>query len=981
MNSSNAPEPHAVPSPEGRLQSLLDRVGHLLPAQGPIGVFIHHNTLHAFQHLPFHEAVSAAGALFGAESYLDEAEYRGFFEGGRITEADLDAALDEYLDEEARSLAAEERRGALSRRAIARLALLHPLRAETAAGLVWRLAEEAGRAGAEATRALWEACRAVPLPPASPREPSLVDRVGIDRSHRDLLLALTGDDAAERIGSFLVRFLSAYLDEGVAHWAMPEREQGLWAAFVSMTREAPPVVAFLHGLAAEMESCARERLAPATVVLRALDELGVAEAHQEAYLTRVLLEAPGWAGMVHRLEHHPGDRGAGAPPVTLVELAAVRLTLSRYALREIARQRLGYEGPLAELSECVRRSVRGAMLPARSPEHERPYRLFQLVRVAGLSASEVEALSVEDRIWTLEVLEALGGGARQRVWHEAYERHLRNEVMGALAANVQRPVEARRVREPMLQLVCCMDDRSCGLRRHVEELSPHHETFGIAGFFGVPIRYRGLDDAGYMDLCPLGAEPAYEVVERPVEEALGVRRQGHRRRWARLLHALRHGTTTMARGVLLTPTLGVLSVVPLVARVLLPRTTAKLQAALSARLMPPPVTQLHSPEEDEGRGALRRLTAAEKASRVAASLENLGLVQGFAPLVVVLGHGSKSTNNPHQSAYDCGACGGRLGGPNARLFAEMANDPAARALLRERGIVIPETTWFIGGLHNTTTDGITLYDEHRVPASHHAALRAVKADLDEARKRHAHERCRRFASAPARLDPEGALAHVEARAEDLGQARPELGHATNAVAVIGRRELTRGLFLDRRAFLISYDPTQDPEGHILERILAAAGPVGAGINLEYYFSRVDNARYGCGTKLPHNLVSLLGVMEGTAGDLRTGLPRQMVEIHEPVRLLLAVETTPEVAAAICARQPVVRELVVNGWVQLVCVDPETGEMQRFRAGGFEPLALSVPALPEVARSVDWYGGKSGFVPPAVIRAAAADRPEVFHVAA
>jgi uncharacterized protein YbcC (UPF0753/DUF2309 family) len=142
--------------------------------------------------------------------------------------------------------------------------------------------------------------------------------------------------------------------------------------------------------------------------------------------------------------------------------------------------------------------------------------------------------------------------------------------------------------------------------------------------------------------------------------------------------------------------------------------------------------------------------------------------------------------------------------------------------------------------------------------------------------------------------------HVERRALDLSQARPELGHATNAACVVGRRELSQGLFLDRRAFLVSYDPSIDPSGVVLERILAAVGPVGAGINLEYFFSTVDGERLGSGTKLPHNVTGLFGVMNGAASDLRTGLPKQMTEIHEPVRLQLIVEATPEMLTEICA---------------------------------------------------------------------------------
>src|SRR5207248_10823313 len=108
----------------------------------------------------------------------------------------------------------------------------------------------------------------------------------------------------------------------------------------------------------------------------------------------------------------------------------------------------------------------------------------------------------------------------------------------------------------------------------------------------------------------------------------------------------------------------------------------------------------------------------------------------------------------------------------------------------------------------------------------------------------------------------------------------------------------------------SYDPTQDDAaGSILAGLLRAVIPVCAGISLEYYFSRVDPTGYGCGTKLPHNITSLLGVMDGAASDLRPGLPWQMVEIHEPTRILFIVETTPQAMLSILDRNPALNRLV------------------------------------------------------------------------
>jgi len=189
-----------------------------------------------------------------------------------------------------------------------------------------------------------------------------------------------------------------------------------------------------------------------------------------------------------------------------------------------------------------------------------------------------------------------------------------------------------------------------------------------------------------------------------------------------------------------------------------------------------------------------------------------------------------------------------------------------------------------------------------MPASHRAEFAQVQRSIEKARERNAHERCRRFAAASLKVPKDDALRHAETRGEDLSQVRPEYNHATDAMCIVGRRDWSRGLFLDRRAFLTSYDPAQDDaDSSILFHILAAAIPVCAGINLEYYFSTVDNVNYGSGSKLPHNLVALLGVMEGASSDLRTGLYAQMVEIHEPMRLLFLIETTPEVMLSIMDR--------------------------------------------------------------------------------
>ncbi len=225
------------------------------------------------------------------------------------------------------------------------------------------------------------------------------------------------------------------------------------------------------------------------------------------------------------------------------------------------------------------------------------------------------------------------------------------------------------------------------------------------------------------------------------------------------------------------------------------------------------------------------------------------------------------------------------------------------------------------------------------------------------------------------LTPDEALRHVESRSEDLAQARPEYNHATNALCIVGRREWTRGLFIDRRSFLTSYDPGRDDaESSILFRILAAAIPVCAGISLEYYFSGVDPVKYGSGSKLPHNLVSLLGVMEGSSSDLRTGLYQQMIEIHEPMRLLFVVETTPEAMLSIIDRHAGIGRLCRGDWVQLAVINAETSQLQLYRDGGFEPYQPVGTELSEAASSLECYEGSRDHLPFRSIRETQAISP-------
>jgi uncharacterized protein YbcC (UPF0753/DUF2309 family) len=329
-------------------------------------------------------------------------------------------------------------------------------------------------------------------------------------------------------------------------------------------------------------------------------------------------------------------------------------------------------------------------------------------------------------------------------------------------------------------------------------------------------------------------------------------------------------------------------------------------------------------------------TIEEMSNRVEGVLKSIGLIKDFASHIYVIGHGASSVNNPHYAAYDCGACSGRPGSVNARVFCYMANHQAVRSQLKERGLEIPGQTRFISALHDTTRDEILFYDESILNNEQYEQHQQFEKTFKKALDLNAKERSRRFMSIDTNQPAEKVHKKIIDRSVSLFEPRPELNHATNALCVVGRRNITQHLFLDRRSFLNSFNSQTDPDGKYLFNILKAAAPVCGGINLEYYFSRVDNRKLGAGTKLPHNVMGLFGVANGIDGDLRPGLPSQMIEVHDPVRLLIIVEHYPEIVLKTIQKNSETYEWFINEWVHLVSVHPENRSFYQFKDGAFYP---------------------------------------------
>jgi len=1004
-----------MPESHDALESMIATAARFLPPQGPIDAFVAQNPLRGFEEMPFEEAVVRAARLYRAQPFLPESEYRDELARGRIREADVEAVLDADLGRRGRTPLAGGRATLFD---LQRQLLLRGVRLESDTAVRWTLTESdaleqlrddleprlrarllaaGGGHGPESpppadlvASELWHAC----VEATSGTRPAVV-HVQPPVRHRDLIVACRPTlDTDALVHPLLIRMVAAYLDQGVAAWPMPDRELGMLAAVAGVySGRIGPVEPWSRRLPARLREIRRMidggingRPAALAVIAEELERLGLPEASRAAFLTASLVALRGWAGMIRQLEERPDRAPVLALPVRLIDFLALRLVLDRVAA-EWAADAVGHPadrdtpgGRLAGLWT----ELRDRHPPRRGPGSlARAFLLHQVSQLLGLTAADVRALGDNEVAELEHAIAAFDSVARRRLLHLAYERRHRIEVLDALAAHAGRspaaPPEPRV--QPRVQAVLCIDDRCESFRRGLEELAPDVVTFGAAGFFAVPMYFQGIDDWHAVPLCPIVMRPGHTVTEVPEERALADHRfrQSIRRSLGRLRGSVSQGSQSLLRGGLLTSVGGAIAAIPLVARVAFPRLTAGLTARAAELGRRRIATRLELVRRDATRlpdGTLPGFDVNEMAGIVRRLLEDIGLTAGFARLVAVIGHGSTSLNNPHESAYDCGACGGGRGGPNARAVVSMANDPAVRAVLAASGLAIPADTVFVAGMQDTCTSSITWYDVEATPLTHHDEFAAFRRLCVAAGRRDAQERCRRFDSVPGDVTPEEAIRRVQGRAADLAQVRPEYGHASNAVCVVGRRDRTRGLFLDRRSFLVSYDPDADRDGAILERTLAAVGPVCGGINLAYLFSRVDPLVYGAGTKLPHNLTGLIGVMDGHASDLRTGLPFQGVDIHEPVRLLLVVEAPRERIAAALDRLPAVKALVDGRWVNLVAIEPGPGRIWIKEPQGdgaaFVPYAPETDTIPSAPSSWEWCRGHRGNVPPARIGPAARD---------
>jgi uncharacterized protein YbcC (UPF0753/DUF2309 family) len=486
---------------------------------------------------------------------------------------------------------------------------------------------------------------------------------------------------------------------------------------------------------------------------------------------------------------------------------------------------------------------------------------------------------------------------------------------------------------PVFQAVFCIDVRSEPMRRNLENACPGAQTIGFAGFFGFPIEYIGLGQNVGSALCPV-------LIPSPVKTHETLKGAVDHQVQSYVKNAAINGTLADAWNVFKSSAITGFTFVETIGLAFGPKLIADgVVRRSSGDGMSQHLEQSSSLAPDLNTHQPTGLSLDQQVNLAAGALKNMGMTTGFARIVMFCGHGSATTNNPYGSSLDCGACGGHRGDINARLAAGVLNKSDVRNALRTKGINIPDDTWFVAALHNTTTDEVTLLDTQTVPSTHENDLEALKKSLQAASDSTRRERSARLGLKQHVNAPDSQLKQrIQARSFDWAEMRPEWGLAGNAAFIAAPRGRTAQINLNGRVFLHDYQWSKDTDSAVLKLILSAPMVVANWINMQYFASTVDNDIFGSGSKLLHNVVGTHGVCLGNAGDLRCGLPLESVHdgsqwMHDPLRLLVIIESPQSRIDAVISLDPTVKKLIENQWVHLIAVEQTEPMFWRYRSGG------------------------------------------------
>ncbi len=683
----------------------------------------------------------------------------------------------------------------------------------------------------------------------------------------DVATQITHKDWNRFVTNRITSWAAAYFDNGQATWTSADQSAGLFAAWKADAEvDRTPEITGLKGFRQAVKALPKDPLQAAHAALRILE---VPENEVPVYLHRLLLRMGGWAAYAARLDWD--SELYGGKDGKLIEFLAVLLCWEAclFTTLDSPKLRVKWIG--------AKRALAG-----------------------------VKSTAKLNRELTIKLL-----------LQEAFDLATQRELIQKFQQKQVTDTNISTKRKALA--IFCIDVRSEVYRRNLELIDSEIATLGFAGFFAFPINYVPLGHTKGEAQCPVLLKTGPTILEEVADkDANRMAYQGRvlKHQVSQLWKSFRSGAITCFSFVsplglsylpkLFTDSFGITRPVPHPEKVGLSSSTAK-DKTVSLH-----VTEHH--HETVGIPHVQQVQMAKNA------LTAMSLTGNFAPLVLIVGHGSTTVNNPHATGLDCGACGGHTGEANARVAAAVLNNADVRKQLRaEENISIPDDTLFLACLHDTTTDELHIFCENEVPSDRMEELADLKKSLAKAGHAARTERAFRL-STVGNVDKA-----ILTRSKDWSQVRPEWGLAGCTAFVVAPRERTKHLDFGGKSFLHSYDWKNDRGFSTLELIMTAPMVVTSWINLQYFASTVDNKNYGAGNKTLHNVTAGLGVLEGYSGDLRVGLPLQSVHDgakfqHEPAKLNVIIEAPIEAMNQILTKHPSVRNLCDNRWIHLLAMD-------------------------------------------------------------
>ena len=686
------------------------------------------------------------------------------------------------------------------------------------------------------------------------------------------------------VNKHTVSWLGAFLDEGQASWSMPYRSEGFFLAVKKLLTSQSKYQHFLTSLPNDSEQC----------ITILLDQLHISEDDVDSILSDHLFALPGWTSYIRWRSEQTDYPPQQDYPITLNDYLAVRLLYARIL-------------PPAERSDVpyvpiVTRQLAAWAEGYLNPENDtNAYEWATLINILQRCYHQLRLSLLQQR-------------------EQCFSDQLNKNIMSQAVLDKQQATADA-------QLAFCIDVRSEPFRKQLEQTG-NYETFGFAGFFGIPIAYRTLLKEDIKSL-PVLLQPAHYLEE---EATPGCKHQENKYQSGKqLLKELKSAYKSLKYNVA-TPfaaveALGLPAAMVSTVRSFFPNWQTQMRKKGDGLFAPEIDRQLDIDHKLSGIPVDKQIEYAGNALRL------MGMTHHFAPLVVFCGHGSQTENNPYAAALDCGACGGRHGGPNAVALARILNKKVVReALLKQHDIAIPETTAFLGAEHNTTTDEVVfLALPEELSPEQLNQLKKLKADLQQAQQQNLVQRSTLLGAS----NPKALLK----RSIDWSEVRPEWGLAGNAGFIVAPRNLTANLDLKGQCFLHSYNWEQDPEGGLLETILTAPLVVAQWINSQYFFSTTDNTAFGSGSKITHNVAGKVGIMQGNGGDLMHGLPWQSVmkddqtPYHQPMRLQALVYAPQVMVNMLVQKHGILQKMFFNEWVHLRVLDPGDHKIWKLQPDG------------------------------------------------